>query len=253
MLSIRLTIRLSSRTLLFALPFALLLPSLSLAGQHPNSFSSAKKLAAKVYADQPSSFYCGCKIERSGKKLIPDLASCGYQIRKQPRRAQRIEWEHVMPAYHFGHQRQCWQQGGRKNCKKDPQFRRMEADLHNLVPAIGEVNGDRSNFRFGMLDQPAGVYGACPIKIDFKQRVAEPPESSRGAIARTYFYMRDQYQLRLSKQQTRLLESWARQFPVSDWECERNTRIEARQGNANPWVSRACPSRKHNEQKLAKR
>ncbi len=27
----------------------------------------------------------------------------------------------------------------------------MEADLHNLVPAVGEINGDRSNYRFGMI------------------------------------------------------------------------------------------------------
>ncbi|WP_279386523.1 endonuclease [Motiliproteus coralliicola] len=227
---------------LFSLIAALLLiPSLN-AAEHPSSFAKAKRLAAKIYADQPVSFYCGCAIETQGKKLKPDLSSCGYQVRKQPRRANRIEWEHLMPAYHFGHQRQCWQQGGRKNCKKDPQFRKMEADLHNLVPAIGEVNGDRSNFRFGLLDADSTNYGACQIKIDFKQRVAEPPRHSRGAIARTYLYMRDQYNLRLSKSQSRLMQSWSRQHPVTSWECQRNDRIQARQGNDNPWVSRACKS-----------
>jgi len=47
---------------------------------------------------------------------------------------------HVVPAWEFGHQLQCWQDGGRKNCgKNNPQFKKMEADLHNLVPAVGAV------------------------------------------------------------------------------------------------------------------
>ena len=37
----------------------------------------------------------------------------------------------------------------------------MEADLHNLVPAIGEINGDRSNFTFEHIDGEERVYGAC--------------------------------------------------------------------------------------------
>ena len=48
--------------------------------------------------------------------------------------------------------RQCWQEGGRKNCiKTDAVFKKMEADLYNLKPAIGEVNGDRSNYQFAVL------------------------------------------------------------------------------------------------------
>lgn len=42
------------------------------------------------------------------------------------------------------------------------------------------------------------------MKMDFKNKQAEPPAYARGAIARTYFYMRDRYQLRLSRAQTLL-------------------------------------------------
>ena len=42
------------------------------------------------------------------------------------------------------------------------------------------------------------------MKVDFKDKVAEPPVRARGSIARTYFYMRDRYQLTLSRQQTQL-------------------------------------------------
>lgn len=57
-----------------------------------------------------------------------------------------------LPAYDFGRRRQCWQDGGRDNCRRnDAAFRMAEDDLCNLAPAIGEVNGDRSNMRFGMV------------------------------------------------------------------------------------------------------
>ncbi|MCE2597338.1 endonuclease [Motilimonas cestriensis] len=104
------------------------------------SFRQAKKAISIIYQQYPVSFYCGCDIKKQGKKLIPDHHSCGYQVRKQKTRAARIEWEHVMPAWEMGHQRQCWQTGGRKNCtRNDKTFKLMEGDMHNLVPAIGAV------------------------------------------------------------------------------------------------------------------
>lgn len=209
----------------------------------PSSFSKAKKEAVKIYLDHPTSFYCGCDITwKDKKKGIPDLQSCGYNVRKQEKRASRIEWEHVVPAWQFDHQRQCWQDGGRKNCtRKDKQFKLMEADLHNLVPAIGEVNGDRSNFRFSQWNGNKGAYyGQCAFKVDFKGRVAEPPAQSRGAIARTYLYMNQEYRFNLSKSQRQLMNAWDKQYPVSEWECERDKRIAKIQGNHNQFVYKAC-------------
>lgn len=214
--------------------------SLSLTHYNQNNFQQAKVVAAKINADAPADFYCGCKISWHGKKGVPDLNSCGYSVRKNANRAERIEWEHVMPAWEFGHQRQCWQNGGRKNCSKDADYRRIESDLHNLQPAIGEVNGDRNNFQYSQWNGGEQQYGQCSMKIDFKQKRAEPPERARGAIARTYFYMRDQYHLRLSRQQTQLFTAWSKQYPVTPWECERDQRIAAVQGNHNSWVQQAC-------------
>lgn len=58
---------------------------------------------------------------------ILEKRSCGYTPRKNANRAQRIEWEHIVPAWVIGHQRQCWQKGGRKNCAaNDAQFRKTE-------------------------------------------------------------------------------------------------------------------------------
>lgn len=214
--------------------------SLSFTHYHQNNFSQAKAYAAQINADAPADFYCGCKISWHGKKGVPDLNSCGYSVRKNANRAERIEWEHVMPAWEFGHQRQCWQNGGRKSCSKDADYRRIESDLHNLQPAIGEVNGDRNNFQYSQWNGGEQQYGQCGMKVDFKQKLAQPPERARGAIARTYFYMRDQYHLRLSRQQTQLFTAWDKQYPVTTWECERDNRIAKVQGNHNSYVQQAC-------------
>lgn len=86
--------------------------------------------------------------------------------------------------------------------------------MHNLQPAIGEVNGDRGNFMYSQWNGGEGQYGQCAMKVDFKAKLAEPPARARGAIARTYFYMRDQYQLKLSRQQTQLLTSGISSTPL---------------------------------------
>ncbi len=209
---------------------AALLSTLSFSGlaASPQSFSQAKRMAADLYSDHNRSFYCDCSYRRRGKKLVPDLSSCGYQPRKEKKRASRIEWEHVVPAWAFGHQLQCWQQGGRKNCRKNSKlFRQMEADLYNLVPAVGEINGNRSNYSFAVLEGEPRVYGACDFEVDFKRRKAEPAPAVRGDIARIYWYMRDQYGLRISQKQQKLFEAWAQMDPPDQWEREREQRIRA--------------------------
>lgn len=208
----------------------------------PKHFEEAKReLRDNVYHDRNThgDAYCGCNWEwtgRTGGRV--DLKGCDYEIRAQKIRAERIEWEHVVPASQLGSQRQCWQDGGRQNCKsKDPVFRVMEADMHNLTPVVGEINADRSNYNFGVLPKDDSNYGACEFQVDFKQRAAQPPKSFRGAAARIYFYMADRYDLKLSRQQQQLFMAWHKQYPVSDWERERDQRIANIMGHSNPFVT----------------
>lgn len=210
--------------------------------QQPKTFDQAKEISRKaVYYDQNTKgdLYCHCNWEwlgKSGGRV--DGQSCGYKARAQQNRADRIEWEHMVPASTFGRQRQCWQKGGRENCNAvDPVFNLIEADLHNLAPVVGEVNGDRSNFNVGMTSGIVPQYGQCPFKIDFKNRTAEPPDWAKGLMARVHFYMADRYQLRLSAQQERILMAWDKQYPVSTWERERDQRIAKIMGSSNPFVT----------------
>ncbi len=218
---------------------------------HKNqSFSHSKKLMKKVYYDNQYSFYCGCKYDYkqiNGKeKTVVDMASCGYTPRKNVERGEYIEWEHVVPAHAFGNTRQCWREAictdskgksfkGRKCCEKlDPVFRTMQADMYNLQPVVGELNADRSNYHYGIIDGEPREYGMCDFEIAGK--IAEPKEDIRGDIARTYFYMEYTYGVRISDKQRKLFEIWDRQDPISEWERIRASRIEKIQGNKNPFI-----------------
>lgn len=213
-----------------------------------SSFEQAKKnLYEKVYknpADRKT-FYCGCTYN---DKNEVDLKSCGYKVRKNEDRAKRIEAEHVFPAYQFGNFLACWREPekicsegvtGRACCNKtEPKFEMAHNDLHNLFPAIGEVNGDRSNYNWGMIpDSKQAVYGKCEMKIDSSINRAEPPNRVKGDIARVYFYMAATYGFNLSRQDRQLFTAWDKQDPVDAWEIERNKRIAAIQGNLNPFIS----------------
>ncbi len=201
----------------------------------PQDFSEAKRLADKVYFDNKTELYCGCSY--LNKKI--DLASCGYKVRKNAERAGRIEWEHVVPAATFGRQLQCWQKGKRKNCQhNDPQFNLIEADLHNLLPVIGEINQDRNDFQYAWLPDTPSKYGQCQTVVDFKKRKMMPRKEARGIVARISLYMYDRYHLKLSKQDKQLYEAWNKTYPVTQWEITRNQRTACLMGWGNNYVSK---------------
>jgi deoxyribonuclease-1 len=213
----------------------------------PKNFSEAKRAARQIYKVHQLTFYCGCRFDNFGNI---NLNSCGYQVQDDPKRAARLEWEHLVPVSQIAFHLPCWQKKlcskgsgklykGRDCCRKiDIDFAKMEADLHNLVPEIGELNACRSNYRFGILPHIApGQFGQCEFKVDRETRRVEPQRKIRGMIARTYLYINDTYGLRLSDAQRALFNSWSKQFPPAPWEMERNNKIAQIQGNHNRYVS----------------
>lgn len=103
-------------------------------------------------------------------------------------------------------------------------------------PAIGELNADRSNFRFDFEVPIKGQYGECRFEIDFKANRAKVREEIRGTIARTYLYFNKNYNMKLSSQEFQKFEAWDKTYPSDAWEIERNKRIEKIQGNGNPFI-----------------
>jgi len=214
-------------------------PEIFSAKSEKYSFARSKRiLATKIYRLHQKTFYGGCDYEIKGKRLVPIADSCGFQYRKNPKRANRIEWEHIVPAWYFGHNLKCWKKGGRKECREtNAKFKQMEADMHNLVPAIGEINGDRSNYPYGNIRGEKRVYGKVDMEIEASKRLAEPKRSILGDIARIYFYMHDKYNMYISPEDAKKLIKWNNQDPVSRWEKKKNLLVKDIQGDNNEYVS----------------
>lgn len=192
----------------------------------PSNFSQSKSILQQAYKEQnfTQEFYCAVEFIPDTLRVIP---SNKYTPRnpitkanKQNIRAKRIEFEHIMPAHRFGKNLSCWQNGGRKACANDNDFRQMEADMRNIVPAIGEINADRSNFSFD--EPPKDIfymqYGDCKVYTDFKAKKFYPQAQSRGIIARIYLYMSEHYHIELSKEEESLMRKWDKLYPPSAYE-----------------------------------
>ena len=216
------------------------------------SFSNSKTQLKKLYikAGHFTTFYCGSTFDAD---FHLDHSKSGFHFRKNESRANRVEWEHIVPAEAFGQSFPEWRDGhpdcvdskgeaykGRKCASKaSKQFELMEADMYNLVPAIGEVNGDRSNYTYAMLEKEVREYGNCNMEI--REQKAEPPDDKYGDIARTYMYMEAAYHRGvISEKNVKLFEAWNKMDPVDKWECERARLIEQIQGNKNMIVAQAC-------------
>ena len=202
--------------------------------------------------DLQIAFYSQCtyeskKLKNNRYKLVVDKESCNYKPRKpKNKRSNFIEWEHIVPAHAFGHGLSCWNTGndrcyfkskdkhykGRRCCNKvSDKFKLMQADMYNLVPAIGELNGDRNNFSFTQLSGEPREYGEIDFEVDFKARKVEPPKYAKGQIARTYLYFKKTYDLPISKKQMQLYNAWNKQYPSTNKEKSIYKKIEQIQGN----------------------
>lgn len=218
----------------------------------PNTLprAEAETKAAEVWADHRQSFYCGCAFTNDQKTV---RASCGYKTRANEARAHVIEWTQVVPPSAFGAHRPCWTTeacrrddgsayGGIECCRSaDPVFAKMESDLYNLVPVIGEIIEDRSDHALGEIKGEERLYGACDLEVDTGAGLIEPPERVRGDIARVYLYMRATYgdDLKVAPEQWTLLEAWNAADPADDWEYTRSARIAAVQGHGDPQLAGA--------------
>jgi deoxyribonuclease-1 len=218
-------------------------------------FDEAKKELGRIYAaaSQHIDLYCGCTFLASpGHGMRVDLTSCGYVPARDAARAERIEWEHAVPAAAFGHTFAEWREGhpkcvdakgkrfrGRKCARMaSAEFARIEADLHNLFPVVGEVNGLRADFPMGVGNSSGGTFhfGACQSAIE--RGVFMPRPEVRGDLARAYKYMDKSYPERslIDDVHRAVFDAWDKGDPPDAWERDRNKRIAARQGNSNTFI-----------------
>ena len=119
----------------------------------------------------------------------------------------------------------------------------MEADLYNLWPEVGELNGLRNNFsmaELGAEKMETGDFGGCKALI--RGRKFEPMPFAKGRVARTYLYMDQKYRGHgiVSEKNRILFLAWDKAHPVDQWECKRANRINVLQKSVNPLFGQRC-------------
>lgn len=147
----------------------------------------------------------------------------------------------------------------------------MRSDAHHLLPTDGRVNGFRSNYPFGVVDDSqlvnqSGISNPTQngsklggnlnsgYSAGYSNTVFEPIDEFKGDIARIYFYFVTRYEDQVSNWSSyamfdgssdkvlddpflSILLTWHQNDPVSQKEIDRNNNIYYNhQGNRNPFV-----------------
>ena len=128
-------------------------------------------------------------------------------------------------------------------------------DLFHVYPTDGYVNGQRSNYPYGEVNNPTytsgngSKLGPC-VTSGYSGKVFEPIDEYKGDIARSYFYMSVRYYSEDSNWSTSdmtnkseikpwamtMLLRWSDEDPVSQKEIDRNNAVYGYQNNRNPFI-----------------
>lgn len=141
--------------------------------------------------------------------------------------------------------------------KKNKVDQRSKNDLHLLALSNAKINSHRQNYKFVDFESEYSksmeniVYitanGNIGNKKDFickkhtRKQIFEPPESSKGRIARSvcYFYL-NYGSSHLTKEimERKIILKWHKKHPVSTQEKQRNILVCQKQKNKNIFVSK---------------
>ena len=155
----------------------------------------------------------------------------------------------------YEHEGDCW---NREHTWPQSWFNESttpRSDLFHVYPTDGYVNGQRSNYPYGEVNNPiytsgnGSKLGPC-VTSGYSGRVFEPIDEYKGDIARGYFYMSVRYYSEDSDWGTSgmtnkseilpwamtMLLRWSDEDPVSDKEIARNNAVYGYQNNRNPFI-----------------
>ncbi len=207
------------QTLLVIISMVALLSCDSPSAEQPNieSYLQAKRL------------FWGQLYKKGGETLY-----CGQSF--GPSKSKRINVEHVLPMSWVMKKLNC---RDRDSCRRNSsRFGYIEADMHNLYPALRDINQSRGSMPFAIIKGEQRQFGSCDFELNTRKRVVEPRSEVRGDIARAMMYMHDRYAIRIHARQGKLLKQWNRQDPPDAFERRRNDVIESLQGNRNRFIDK---------------
>lgn len=202
-------------------------------GYRPHGYDDARDYMFST-ADNVEHF--GVRGVRAGYSgtFVPGKGTSGskYRERGDENRDGHVD-RHGMNAEHL------WPQSYFK--KRAP----MRADLHHLMPTFAHPNSERSRYPFGEVSGEHPEYRNNEGAM-LEDGVFEPPDFSKGRVARGLLYFFIRYHNRnilpprvvnkFWNSRINTLLRWNRDFPPSDDEIRRNDLVEEFQGNRNPFV-----------------
>lgn len=131
----------------------------------------------------------------------------------------------------------------------------MVSDAHHVLPTDGKVNGQRSNYPHGNVSSSTwtsmnGSKRGTGSNSGYTGTVFEPVNAYKGDTARIYFYFSIRYRgygscgdwpamssgAVLKPWACTVYKAWHAADPVSQKERDRNTAVQGRQGNRNPFI-----------------
>ena len=155
----------------------------------------------------------------------------------------------------YEHEGDCW---NREHTWPQSWFNESttpRSDLFHVYPTDGYVNGQRSNYPYGEVNNPIYIsgngskLGQC-VTAGYSGKVFEPIDEYKGDIARGYFYMSVRYfgedsgwgtsgmtnKSEILPWALSMLLRWSDEDPVSDKEIARNNAVYGYQNNRNPFI-----------------
>lgn len=117
-------------------------------------------------------------------------------------------------------------------------FSEIVQDLHNLIPVESNLNSRRQSYPFG----PGNCANDASCLENKKMLIRD---EIKGFIARSVIYVFVMYEMKLKDRmkldvdavgKMEMLVDWCLTFQPTDYELNRNARIEKSQGNRNPFI-----------------
>ena len=134
-----------------------------------------------------------------------------------------------------------WTTWNKEHIYTQTAFPNSKTDNHNIFACEGQINGYRSNLKFGEVahnsTNQVTVFGH--ITDNYKTAsLWEPCDEAKGEVARAVLYTSLYYNYTISSifSSEAVCLKWHAQFPVTEREIFRNNRVHTLQGNRNPFV-----------------
>ena len=174
---------------------------------------------AQLYTDGGTELYCAAAFAAGERRAV----------------GKSLSVEHAYPADWIAEANGCV---NRNECPI-PEYGFAEADLHNLWPAISNINSSRQDLRFGEIPGEGArrFTDYCPDyeRTQGAAAVVEPRDDVKGDLARSVFYMSVTYDLPL-RGMGPMLVRWHAADPPDEIEQWRNDLIEDLQGTRNGFI-----------------